>query len=389
MSYFMEFIIYLLTSSIVFLTGVTLGIYVYYNFSKSLTHKAISLLLFFLFVRFLSVHLYLDNNIYDYPHFLLVNHLTSRIGVPIVFLLVFYHTTKEKLHWVHYFHIIPFFLFILNFWEILFSSAQVKQEIMQAMEIEGYAYVWQLGALFSPKQLELLRVIPFYSYVAAIGYMVFKTGNFKKLPLHLQGFFRIVFWFLLANLLPIIISSLGFEQVGSFLVANVVGLFTTLIITVTFFFIPNFLFGLENEPNLEYIENVETIYETLEDDKDVLIFKVEEFMTEFKPFLSAEFSLKFLEKNLNISGRYISAAIKEKYQLNFKNYINWLRIEYFKSVYLPMITSSEQVNLEDIANELGFVSINTFYIQFHKFLNTTPRAYIDQYLMSKALIETV
>nr|WP_262916558.1 helix-turn-helix domain-containing protein [Belliella aquatica] len=112
-------------------------------------------------------------------------------------------------------------------------------------------------------------------------------------------------------------------------------------------------------------------------------------MAEFKPFLSAEFSLKFLEKNLNISGRYISAAIKEKYQLNFKNYINWLRIEYFKSVYLPMITSSEQVNLEDIANELGFASINTFYIQFHKFLNTTPRAYIDEYLMSTELIENM
>lgn len=385
----MEFIIYLLTSSIVFLTGVTLCIYVYYNFSKSLTHKAIAVLLFFLFVRFLSVHLYLDNNIYDYPHFLLVNHLTSRIGVPIVFLLVFYHTTKEKLHWVHYLHIIPFLLFILNFREILFSSSQVKQEIMQAMEIEGYAYVWQLGTIFSPNQLELLRIIPFYSYVAAIGYMVFKTGNFKKLPLHLQGFFRIVFWFLLVNLLPIIISSLGFEQVGSFLVANVVGLFTTLIITVAFFFIPNFLFGLENETNLEYVENVETIYESSEDDKDVLIFKVEEFMAELKPFLLAEFSLKSLEKNLNISGRYISAAIKEKYQLNFKNYINWLRIEYFKSVYLPKITSSEQVNLEDIANELGFVSINTFYIQFHKFLNTTPRVYIDQYLMSKELIERV
>ncbi|WP_194383038.1 helix-turn-helix domain-containing protein [Belliella aquatica] len=315
--------------------------------------------------------------------------MTSRIGLPIVFLLVFYHTTNKKLHWIHCFHFIPLILFVLNFWDILFSDAQVKQEIMKAMELEGYAYVWQLGTLFSPKQLELLRVVPFYSYVAAIGYMIFLAGNFKKFPLHLQGFFKIAFWFLLANLLPIIISSLGFEQVGSFLVANVVGLFTTFNITVSFFFIPNFLFDLEKETNLESIENVETIYESSDNDKDVLIFKVEEFMAEFKPFLSAEFSLKFLEKNLNISGRYISAAIKEKYQLNFKNYINWLRIEYFKSVYLPMITSSEQVNLEDIANELGFASINTFYIQFHKFLNTTPRAYIDEYLMSTELIENM
>jgi AraC-like DNA-binding protein len=360
---FMEFIIYLLTSSIVFLTGVTLGIYVYYNFSKSLTHKAISVLLFFLFIRFLSVHLYLNNNIYDYPHFLLVNHLTSRLGSPMVFLLVYYHTTKIKLHWGHFLHLIPFILFVLNFWPLFFSGAEVKRGVLEAMELEGYAYVWQLGTLFSPKQLELLRVIPFYSYVAAIGYMVLKTGNFKKLPLHLQDFFKIVFWFLLANLLPIIISSLGFEQVGSFLIANVVGLFTTLIITVTFFFIPNFLFG---EKSNEVIEEMELL--RLDDlpffKKEDLICKIESLMSQNQPFLNPDFSLKSLERELNISGRYISAAIKNKYQMNFTSFINWHRIEYFKNVYLPTVTFSDQINMDEISTELGFNSINAFYTNF-------------------------
>jgi AraC-like DNA-binding protein len=356
-----------------------------------MTFKVIAILLFFLFIRFLFVHLYLNGNIFDYPHFLLLNDLTSRIGIPILFLMVWYHIQgRTKLSKIHLLHFLPFIFFIINFWDILFASADQKRIYLFEMEKFGYNFIWEKGKFFTNFWLKMFRLVPFYVYTLWIGYLIIKKKDFKKLPLQLQNLFKMFFYFLLANLIPVILASFGSKLMDSFFVANFAGLVSTLFISIVFFFMPNFLYGEDIQQSLIPLDNADDqqyinkqVEEQLDFKNDIiskeekLMNRLEVFLEEHHSFLNSEFSLKSIEKDLNISGRYISTAIKSKKGLNFNQYIHQKRMDYFLNQYVNNLNVATKT-IEEVAADLGYKSINTFYINFKNSTGMTPKEFFEQ-----------
>jgi AraC-like DNA-binding protein len=357
-----------------------------------MTNMGIAILLFFLFIRCLSVHLYLNGNIFDYPHFLLLNDLTSRIGIPILFLMVWYHIQgRRKLSKIHVLHFLPFILFIINFWDVLFASADQKRFYLLEMEEYGYSFIWEKGKIFTPFWLKMFRLVPFYVYVLWLGYLIFKKRNFKKLPLQLQNLFMMCFYFLLANLIPVILASFGSKLMDSFFLANAVGLITTLFISIVFFFMPNFLYGEEIHQSmipLDKADDQQFIDRQIEKQLDFnneimskeekLMNRIEVLLEEQHSYLNSEFSLKSIEKDLNLSGRYISTAIKSKKGLNFNQYLHQKRMDYFLNHYVNKINFANKT-IEEVAADLGYKSINTFYVNFKNTTGMTPKEFFEQY----------
>jgi AraC-like DNA-binding protein len=332
-----------------------------------------------MFICILSIHFYMNGLMVDFPHWLLIYPLTSNMGLPILFMIVWYNVQNKKLSVYHLLHLVPFIIFFINFKEIYFASTDQKRLLVSEMDLFGYNYIWQKGSFLSPIWVDLLRIVPFFFYVLGIGYLIFKKGSSQRLSDSLYKFFKVVFYFLAANLIPIIISL--FEPdffVNNLLLIQYLALITTSLVFVSFFFMPNLLYGKEVEQN-----NIKTLvsqfFESISSEEIVsresqLMNRIEAYLDGSCPFLNSEFSLKTLEKELNISGRYISNAIKKNRNCSFSEYIHQKRMQYFFSNYM---NNGEYVgkSIDEIAFDLGYKSINTFYYQFKLATGLTPGEY--------------
>jgi YesN/AraC family two-component response regulator len=199
------------------------------------------------------------------------------------------------------------------------------------------------------------------------------------------------FYFLLANLIPVILASFGSKLMDSFFLANAVGLITTLFISIVFFFMPNFLYGEEIQQSMIPLDKADDqqfferqIEKQLDFNNEImskeekLMNRIEVLLEEHHSYLNSEFSLKSIEKELNLSGRYISTAIKSKKGLNFNQYIHQKRMDYFLNHYVNKISFANKT-IEEVAADLGYKSINTFYVNFKNTTGMTPKEFFEQY----------
>ena len=181
------------------------------NFNRALLYKGISILLFTLSFRFFTIHLYLNQLIADYPHFLLLNNLTSRIGLPILYFVVLSSLYSWKFKWFDLFHLVLPVLFIVHFSSIIFGPISQKLVLIEEMEKLGYEIVWQKGIFTSPYLINAIKYLTLYGYTFLIISLLIWSRNYKRLPGHLLTFFKLALVFLVVNLIPSLISHLGLD----------------------------------------------------------------------------------------------------------------------------------------------------------------------------------
>jgi YesN/AraC family two-component response regulator len=108
------------------------------------------------------------------------------------------------------------------------------------------------------------------------------------------------------------------------------------------------------------------------------IERIQSHLESTKSFLSPEFSLVVLEKELGISAKLISQTIKEGAGLNFTSFINEMRISYV----VEMIQSDlkwRSLTVEALAIAVGYRSPTSFYNNFKDKTGKTPREFIESF----------
>ena len=88
-----------------------------------------------------------------------------------------------------------------------------------------------------------------------------------------------------------------------------------------------------------------------------------------------DISLDIVSKSLGFSKSHISHIFSDKLRMNFRNYINSLRLN-----YATELLSNEKRSITEIASESGFDTIRTFNRAFRKMHNTSPLEYRKQNL---------
>jgi len=101
---------------------------------------------------------------------------------------------------------------------------------------------------------------------------------------------------------------------------------------------------------------------------------VEDTLLEQKSFLKQGFSLKDLSIETGINLPTLSALINKEYGMNFNDFINKYRVDYFK--YLLSLPKYMQWTLEATAMKAGFNSRTTFIRAFTKFADCSPSDYL-------------
>ncbi len=93
-------------------------------------------------------------------------------------------------------------------------------------------------------------------------------------------------------------------------------------------------------------------------------------------YLDPNFSLEILASETKINASKVSSIINNYSEYNFSEYINILRVEKAKTLFLE--SKYKLYNNEAIGYECGFNSKSTFYSAFKKFTNQTPSEFKKQ-----------
>ena len=93
-----------------------------------------------------------------------------------------------------------------------------------------------------------------------------------------------------------------------------------------------------------------------------------------KPYLNPKLNLTILAEALQLNANQISYLINESFGVNFNDFVNQYRLEYFKDEVLK--PSNSHITLLGIAYESGFNSKTVFNTFFKKETGITPRQWV-------------
>jgi AraC-like DNA-binding protein len=362
----------LITASVFILNIFVAGVFFVRNFKISLTHKFISFILLLLLIRTFSIHLFLSKEIVNFPHFLLLSHLVSRIGLPLIFLMLVFEVYHRKFKWYDALHILPLLLFLVNFWSLYTKTASEKVDLVNKMYKVGFECIWSEGSFLTDNFIFLLRVTFFSVYLIAMGFILFVSKKRIKLSNSLKDFFTALFLYLLLNLISIVLSDfLYLFNKNSVLETNIIEFIITFLMLTYFFFIPTFMY----EPYFTKGKVVTSDQKTTQF-KSVTynhLEKIEQYFNLHKSYLNPDYTITQLEREIKIPARQISKAIKLIRNQNFNQFLNEYRINYL--VQHVSVETALKTNFQDLAFQVGFNSVNNFYAHFKNYVGCTPKTY--------------
>lgn len=356
--------------SVIVLLGVLQGIILFFAIinSKKGNRKANYILSGYILIIVLTL---LGRFFYKFQPLTLFYFKILYVGDIIIFLfgpmLYFYLLSlfdiKHKLNIKRWVHFLPLFAFIILMFPLILADRTRLQEL-----IDHYYYVFIGIELFAISQNLFYLVLNSillkqYLYLSSNEISEIPKINFYKvlLVINATGMFFWMVSFLMRFIDPLGTSDyLGYQMVWLVLSCSVIALGYYTLSN------PEALWNLQNqkkyETKLPGIENI-----------DELSVKLDLIMKESKPYLKPKLSLSELSQISGINTHLLSRIINEKFNRNFFEFVNYYRIEEFKS----QLSKTENNNLTflAIAYQVGFNSKTTFNTAFKKIVKKTPREY--------------
>jgi len=108
----------------------------------------------------------------------------------------------------------------------------------------------------------------------------------------------------------------------------------------------------------------------LEEQKDLLLTKVKNELSENRYFANNMASVSGLAKNIGESSHHVSQVINEKMNKSFFELLAWYRVEEAKRIIVE--DEQKKYTIEELADEVGYNSKSSFNNAFKKFSGQTP-----------------
>ncbi len=138
----------------------------------------------------------------------------------------------------------------------------------------------------------------------------------------------------------------------------------------------------KNFPELEAPVTIRTLHDKPSteppqaSDTDALLERINHIIVTQRPFLNSQLTLERFADLLPAAPRQVSAVINRRFQQNFQEYINRLRVEEAKRLLHD--SASDNLSIFEIAERAGFNSKPTFNRLFKSCVGSTPSEYRRQ-----------
>ena len=387
----MEKIAYYLQIGTTTISMVFALVFVFYNWNKSLFKKLLALqfviLAFGLFINFIAF-----NNFFSlFPHLTRTGLLCALLIPPIQFIAIYKELKNQKLKWSDFFHLLPALLYIINFYNYYTLSATEKIILIESNSLakfnEGF-----LPAYFLPA----LSLAQTTFYLVWYGFLAKKL----KTAISSKSLLRF-FYFMILNMvfhyLPTIMVILYYYDAHDItnwmpIAYAITNLFFFFIILAT----PEWLFYHKSNAIEPIIDPKITTVSKREISplETELIAKLSPKKTHLTPeelrlfdnftatveaermFLDPSFCQKSVAEKLKVSEYKIRLILVKTYGIKFSEFTNYRRT-YFLLNEMHKNGTWRRFSFVAIARKLGYLSVNSFYLNFKRIAGVTPKEYFS------------
>jgi AraC-like DNA-binding protein len=364
-------------------------VFLFYNWKKKLFKKLLALqfliLSFGLFISFLAFN----------DLFLLVPHL-SRTGLlcallipPIQFLAIQRGLFSEQLKKADVFHFLPAIVYVINFFNYFLLTADEKIIVLQKHSIAEF------NEGFLPA-----FILPALSILQTTFYLVWFVFLIKKIRKNiatdfLLKFIYFIMVYMVFHYIPATMAILFYyddHNISSWLPvfyasANLFFFFKVLSTPEWLFYQNQFPKApLPDKPTaiIEEVSPLETyLIATLSPNKTELSSAEKQLFQKFtevieaeRLFLSPKFSQKTVADQLGISEYKVRLLLEKVYSLKFSEFANY-RKTYFLLHEMRKNPQWQKYSFVAIARKLGYMSTNSFYLNFKKIAGATPKEFFN------------
>ncbi len=354
---------------------ISFAMFLFFSNSRRMIQPG-KILAFFLIAKSLCVSNFLSfrQSSYFYEHFPHLFYFGSSFTILFGPLLYFYVKSllyrDFKFKPVYWLHLFPF---LIHFSYLLFKfhvfDADTKRELLSAGTAVIFSPSVSLGLSIALYlyiliyTLTSIRLLYQYKRRLEDHYANLEQVYFNWISLVLYGF--LMKW--LADIWYLYEVYVNGDYQGPGLIVSRLILF--LLINIMIFKAlrqPELFRGIEEKVNEKKHSLSQVIF-------DIYREKLNQYMSEKKPFLTPAITLETLAKRVDIPPRSLTEVIQRSYQQNFYDFINEFRIR--ESEKMLSHASSHQKSILDVMVEVGFNSKSSFYAAFKKFAGMTPAQY--------------
>jgi AraC-like DNA-binding protein len=373
------------TSSVVFAL-----VFIFYNWNKSL-FKTLLIIQFVIYSFGLFIHFIALNNFFSvFPHLTRTGLLCALLIPPIQFLALKRGLKRENIKWLDLLHFLPAIIYIVNYYNYFILPASSKLQLLHENSIAAFS-----EGFLAPFILPLLSLIQTTFYLI---WFLFLYNNFKKTiqSKALLRFIRFIMVFMVFHYLPVFMVILFYHDNHS--IANWLPVIYALA-TLFFFFkilsTPEWLFeeikiktDQKTEPFNEFkkeelSKQEQLIIEKLSPKKTMLSKEELHILGNFTKFVEAErlflnpsFSQKGVAEKLGVSEYKIRLLLDKAYGIKFSEFTNYRRT-YFLLNEMRKNPQWKHYSFVAIARKLGYMSANSFYMNFKRITGVTPKEYFN------------
>ena len=362
--------------------------------SKILRGLLVLWLILISFSLFLN-YLYETEKIKQLPHFIGLDTAFPFLYLPILYVYSQFLVAKKScLEFKDIIHTIPFIAYLIYvFIFFYFESPQYKLEFLYKLfrgqvpldiQISNFIKIIQAFIYF----ILIFRVIHRYQHTIKLNFSYTESINLKWLKI-VTICLSIIYLLKFLGVISIYI------QVDSFLerFESMSDLAVIMFVYIIAFYgikqpdifakwndtsgTDNFV-GI-NEAPIEYTidkDPTKSKYQksTLsKEESEQILDSLNHYMTEQKPYLQSQLTIKDVAQSLNINSKYLSQVINQQFGFNFFNYINEYRVNEVKSRIAD--PKYGHFTILGIGLECGFNSKSSFNSVFKKVTGQTPTAY--------------
>lgn len=363
-------------------------IYVYFNWKNKLFGRMMSitfmLITYGLFTSFCAAQ-----GFFQYlPHIARTGVLALLVITPLLFLSLKRGLPNVKLKYQDWLHFVPALLYVVNFLPFFLLPTSEKLELITTSKFTTFDEGWILPKYFV-LYMSLAQILLYLTLTAKEFFLpnLLKTSENKKS----KRFIYVYFIYLSLLLFPPI-GAIYSDYSGNDPASPV--LLTYISSQLIFFLMllsqPKLIYtsmGKESEQTKEaQKENLEPSlhrnqYELshnpeVDPESNRIMRLIIDYFEKEKPYLRFEFDQKELSEKLNLSGYQIRTTLKNTYSISFSDFVNYHRIQFL----LKMLDEDPRwrnYTMATLANSIGFKSTNSLYLASKKFIQTTPKEYID------------
>jgi AraC-like DNA-binding protein len=364
-------------------------VFLFYNWNKSVFKKLLAVqflvISYGLFINFLAI-----NNFFSYfPHLSRTGLLCAFLIQPLQFLAIYNNFTGKKFHWLDMLHFLPALLYITNFYNYFILSASEKIVIIESNSVAKFSEGF-LPDYFLP----IFSILQTTFYIIWIGLLLKKIKKeiSSKTVLYFIYFMMIYMAF---HYLPPIMAVLYYYDTHS--ITSWMPVIYAAVNLVVFFKIlatPEWLFyntpnnvevsimkptSSQQEPSLLEIELItklspKKLQFSIEENR--LFERFTEAIEADQFFLLPNFSQKNVAEKLDVSEYKIRLIIEKAYGIKFSEFSNY-RKTYFLLNEMRKNPQWKKYSFVAIARKLGYLSTNSFYLNFKRISGVTPKEYFD------------